>query len=145
MEEDCVDPLNTSSKKDCNRTYNGGFMSASKKSLENPHMLKLSSSPLASDLRRSLKDVTYMTPNKSTRSMINNVNALQTQLLESKLLKMIENCIKMECAGCRKLIPTHLFYEHLIQSSQQCLQQSIQTNRSQIFSNLLNLRTGDNL
>lgn len=34
---------------------------------------------------------------------------------------MIENCIKMECVGCRKLIPTHLFYEHLTQSNQNCM------------------------
>jgi hypothetical protein len=64
MEEDCVDPINNSSQKDCNRTYTG-FMSASKKSIENSHILKLSSSPIASDIRKSLKDVTYMTPNKS--------------------------------------------------------------------------------
>jgi hypothetical protein len=76
MEEDCIEPLISSSKKDCNRTYNGGFMSASKKSIENPHLLKLSNSPIASDIRRSLKDVTYMTPNKSTRSIINNPNVL---------------------------------------------------------------------
>lgn len=78
MEEDCVDPLESSTKKNCNRTYNGGFMSGTKKSLENPHILKVSSSPIASDLRRSLKDVTYMTPNKSTRSMANNANSLHT-------------------------------------------------------------------
>ena len=64
MEEDCVDPIDSSTHKDCNRTYNG-FMSASKKSIENAHILKLSSSPITSDLRKSLKDVTYLTPNKS--------------------------------------------------------------------------------
>jgi hypothetical protein len=78
MEEDCVDPLNSTTKKDCNRTYNAGLMSATKKSIENPHILKISSSPIASDLRRSLKDVTYMTPNKSTRSMFINASSLQT-------------------------------------------------------------------
>ncbi len=50
----------------------------------------------------------------------------------------------MECAGCRKLIPTHLFYEHLSQSPQQCLQQCIHSNRSQLFSNLFNLRNAEN-
>ena len=68
MEEDCVDPITTSNSKDCNRTYNG-YMSGHKKSIENPHLLKLSNSPMASDLRKSLKDVTYMTPNKSNRSI----------------------------------------------------------------------------
>ena len=33
-----------------------------------------------------------------------------------KYAKMIENCVKMECAGCRKLIPTQLFYDHLLTS-----------------------------
>jgi hypothetical protein len=31
----------------------------------------------------------------------------------AKMQKMLENCVKMECIGCRKLIPTHLFYDHL--------------------------------
>lgn len=75
-------------------------------------MLKLSGSPLVSDLRRSLKDVTYMTPNKSNRSIIIKQN--NSQMIQGKLYKMIENCVKMECNGCRKLIPTHLFYDHLI-------------------------------
>ena len=29
------------------------------------------------------------------------------------IYKMIENCVKMECTQCRKLIPTHLFYDHI--------------------------------
>lgn len=70
MEEDCVDPISASNQKDCNKTYTG-FMSASKKSIENVHILKLSSSPIASEFRKSLKDVTYMTPNKSNQSMAN--------------------------------------------------------------------------
>jgi len=29
---------------------------------------------------------------------------------------MIDACVKMECLGCHKLIPTVQFYEHLIDS-----------------------------
>jgi hypothetical protein len=63
--------------------------------------MKLSGSPLPSDIRRSLKDVAYLTPNKTSRS-----NLIQSQGLEIRLQKMIDNCVKMECVGCRKLIPT---------------------------------------
>jgi hypothetical protein len=54
-----------------------------------------------SPINRSRKEV-YLTPNK--RSHPNNIDQLS---------KMIENCVKMECSGCRKLIPTHLFYDHI--------------------------------
>jgi hypothetical protein len=69
------------------------------------------------DMRKSFKDVaSYMTPNKTNRS-INNLNTQQAiSIIENKVYKMIENCVKMECAGCRKLIPTHLFYEHINQN-----------------------------
>ena len=54
------------------------------------------------DPRKSIGNV-YLTPNKSSHP--NNYD---------KISKMVDNCVKMECAGCRKLIPTHLFYDHLI-------------------------------
>lgn len=93
-------------------------MSASKKSSENVSILKMSNSPINSDLRKSMKDGGYMTPNKTNRSMINPLTQIpnHNQSIDSKLYKMIENCVKMECAGCRKLIPTHLFYDHLTQN-----------------------------
>ena len=36
----------------------------------------------------------------------------------------------MECLGCRKLIPTHLFYDHLVQNPMCCKQEDLQANRS---------------
>jgi hypothetical protein len=114
MEEDCVEPeiLGQSNRNECSKSFNGCITNL-KKSVDRSMFLKLAGSPMASDLRKSLKDVAYMTPGKSNRSMINGNNPNSTQFIDSKLYRMIECCVKMECAGCRKLIPTHLFYDHL--------------------------------
>lgn len=72
---------------------------------------------MGSDIRNQSRDGYYLTPNKSNRSMMMNTNNIpnSTQIMiDAKLYKMIEYCVKMECAGCRKLIPTHLFYDHLM-------------------------------
>lgn len=49
---------------------------------------------------------------------------------------MIESCVKMECVGCRKLIPTHLFYDHLLSNNQACL--NSKNTRSPVLQLLLN-------
>lgn len=36
--------------------------------------------------------------------------------LFNRLKKMIDACVKMECLGCHQLVPTIMFYEHLIDS-----------------------------
>jgi hypothetical protein len=53
------------------------------------------------------------------------------------IYKMFENCVKVECAGCRKLIPTHLFYDHM--NSNQCglLQREKADDRNQSLLNYL--------
>ncbi len=71
----------------------------------------------ASELvRRSFKDVaSYLTPNKSSSKSVNLTSqAAHSVFAIENIYKMIENCVKMECSGCRKLIPTHLFYDHLV-------------------------------
>lgn len=63
-------------------------------------------------------------------------------MIEGKLYKMIEHCLKMECAGCRKLIPTHLFFDHLTHNSNCCNENRDElTNRSQ---NLISQLTKSN-
>jgi len=42
--------------------------------------------------------------------------AIEDFQLFNRLKKMIDATIKMECAGCHKLIPTTQFYDHLIES-----------------------------
>lgn len=68
-----------------------------------------------SEIKRSLKDVaSYLTPNKSSSKSMNQTSQQAHSVFAiENIYKMIENCVKMECAGCRKLIPTHLFYDHL--------------------------------
>jgi hypothetical protein len=109
MDEECIDANQAQrmNNLDINRSYNGIMMS-NKKSIDNEEKLRASRSPMAGDMPR-LKEVTYMTPNKSNRSMMNTNNIPNSTqvMIDIKLYKMIENCIKMECAGCRKLIPTH--------------------------------------
>jgi DNA-binding transcriptional regulator GbsR (MarR family) len=70
----------------------------------------------SSEIRRSFKDVaSYLTPNKSSSKSMNHTSQQAHSVFAvENIYKMIENCVKMECAGCRKLIPTHLFYDHLI-------------------------------
>eukprot|EP00347_Sterkiella_histriomuscorum_P020750 403336615 len=140
IDEECVEPCK-SHQKDSNKSYNG-CISASKKSVANSMSIKISGSPLPSDIRRSLKDVTYLTPNKSNRShLINN----HSQVMETKFQKMIDSCVKMECIGCRKLIPTQLFYDHITQTIPQCQNQPVlQTNRSQVLSGLINMKNVEN-
>jgi len=55
------------------------------------------------------------------------------------IYKMIENCVKMECSGCRKLIPTHLFYDHL--HSNQCGGKEGMINFLQKSQDLVKLQT----
>ena len=38
--------------------------------------------------------------------------------LFSRLKTMIDATVKLECSGCRKLIPTCQFYEHLIETQE---------------------------
>lgn len=108
IDEECVEPAQTNKSQQFMAV--NGYISAKKNSSENPLFLKLASSPQNSDLRRSMKEGAYLTPDKSSRSV---VIQNMSQVIESKLQKMIDNCVKMECIGCRKLIPTHLFYEHI--------------------------------
>lgn len=66
-----------------------------------------------SDVKRSYREAaSYLTPNKSSARSINHTSNKAVFAIEN-IYKMIENCVKMECAGCRKLIPTQLFYDHL--------------------------------
>jgi len=89
-------------------------MLSNKKNNETEFMLKMSGSPMQNEMRKSAN---YLTPGKSQRSMFaTNINSSQI-IADTKLYKMIENCVKMECAGCRKLIPTHLFFDHLMQNT----------------------------
>jgi hypothetical protein len=97
MDEECVDPPSRVN------VTNSVVLSA--KPIESQRQIKTHISPRdLSSVRQSR--VVYLTPNKSTTTN-NNFD---------KLAKMIDNCVKMECAGCRKLIPTHLFFDHLIQN-----------------------------
>lgn len=74
-----------------------------------------------SDIKKSFRDVaSYLTPNKSSSKSMNHTS--HSVFAVENIYKMIENCVKMECVGCRKLIPTHLFYDHLSQN--QCGQLS---------------------
>jgi len=50
--------------------------------------------------------------------------------------RMLENCVKMECIGCRKLIPTHLFFEHLGPNTFKCGVDISGTQNSQNLSNM---------
>lgn len=68
IDEECVDATKPI-KSDMSKVING-CISAQKKSLENPMLLKLAGSPLNSEIRKSLKEVAYLTPNKSSRSML---------------------------------------------------------------------------
>lgn len=65
-----------------------------------------------------------MTPNKNSTPNNN-----------EKFQRMIDNCVKMECSNCRKLVPTHLFYDHLVQTSNCSTNQG---NRSPVMSFILN-------
>ena len=76
-------------------------------------------SPIGKSNVRQSKE-SYVTPNKTKNE---------------SYVKMIENCVKMECAGCRKLIPTHLFFEHLMTNQNSCMgRESLNPNISAIFS-----------
>ena len=68
-------------------------------------MLKRNNSEIKKSFRADV--ASYLTPNKSSAKSQHSVFAVEN------IYKMIENCVKMECVGCRKLIPTHLFYDHL--------------------------------
>jgi hypothetical protein len=95
MEEDCVD-FASNSDISAIITQKGQQQTSKQTSF------KIQCSPNTIDMRHSIKE-TYLTPTKQ-----------QATPTEDKLSRMIDNCVKMECGGCRKLIPTHLFYEHLI-------------------------------
>lgn len=116
MEEECVEATGIKVTHSVNMNH---------RPIETGRQIKTHISPRdLSSVRQSR--VVYMTPNKSS-----------TPHNLEKLSKMIDNCVKMECAGCRKLIPTQVFFEHLIQNQQSCINSS-QGNRSPVMSFILN-------
>ena len=91
MEEECVEATTSMSNHKRNAIENQRIIL--NQSRESPLRL------------RTKNDKSFLTPGKNL--------SVNPGLLE-KLSRMVDNCIKMECGGCRKLIPTNFFYEHLM-------------------------------
>ena len=51
------------------------------------------------------------------QSVCNQIHISEDDMqLFNRLKKIIDAAVKMECAGCHKLVPTTQFYDHLIDS-----------------------------
>ena len=56
---------------------------------------------------------------QSQGSLQNLIISSEDLQLFNRLKKMIDATVRLECAGCQKLIPTIQFYEHLLEQSDQ--------------------------
>lgn len=76
--------------------------------------------PVASEMKiRSKED--FLLRNSQNSQIHGNAIEISQQdfQLFTRLKKMIDACVKMECMGCHQLIPTVQFFEHLLDIKQE--------------------------